>query len=165
MPFEQTIEATWTLPAKIRVSFRGCNEQLRTLNCAERDSRTAGDYWDDGEHTHQRDEEKWTSGAQRNGSHFKGWADGLELQQQQQAPEVYYWPHEPLTGAGLTSGKQYLFSMVSRGLMRFFSVWQRNEAKFFIVFLQLWEMEECTSGIYFILLISGNNLWWKKCRR
>lgn len=44
--------------------------QLWILNCSERDTRTVGDCWDDGEHTHQQDEEKWTSGAQRNGSHL-----------------------------------------------------------------------------------------------
>ena len=63
-------------------SIRCYNEQdqLWILNCAEGDTRTVGDCWDDGEHTHQQDEENWTVGAQRNGSHLEEWADGLELQ-------------------------------------------------------------------------------------
>lgn len=55
-------------------SIRCYNEQdqLWILNCAEGDTRTVGDCWDDGEHTHQQDEEKWTMGAQRNASHLGG---------------------------------------------------------------------------------------------
>lgn len=45
---------------------------MQELNCVERDTRSLGDFGDDGEHAHQQDEEKWTSGAQRNTSHLGG---------------------------------------------------------------------------------------------
>lgn len=122
--------------------------------CAERDSRTVEDYWDEGK-LDLWSPERWES--------CQGLSRWIRAQQQQ-TPEVYYWPHGPLTGAGLTSGKQSLFSELSRGLMCFFQV--DNEMKqFFSFFFSPPALGDRRVHIRYLLylLISGNNLWWKKC--
>lgn len=127
--FEQTIEATWSLPAKIRASFRCCYEQLR-LTVLRGDSGIIGmlgstpiskwgkmDLWRPEKWESFQGLSRWiraAAAANTRGLLLTSWATHQGRADKWKAVPVF----SGFQGAGVG----------------FFSGWQQNEEKFFFFF-------------------------------